>query len=162
MGRYLKCLIIGIVFCFSLISLPQAYATYKIGVLAKRGAPKCMKKWGATGAYISKRLGEKFRIIPLKFVAIEPAVKSGKIDFLLANPAFFVELQRKYHLYAIATLINSRGGKALKRFGGVIFTKRDSPINKLQDIKGKRFMCVKFSSFGGFHMAYRLLLEKWY
>ena len=152
-------MIIGAIFCFSLVSIHQAHAINKIGVLAKRGAPKCMKKWGATGAYISKKLGEKFQIIPLKFVAIEPAVRSGRIDFLLANPAFYVQLQRKYHLYAITTLINSRRGKAVERFGGVIFTKKDSPINKLQDIKGKRFMCVKFSSFGGFHMAYRLLLE---
>jgi ABC-type phosphate/phosphonate transport system substrate-binding protein len=47
----------------------------------------------------------------------------------------------------------------LKEFGGVILVKADSPIQTLADIKGKKFMCVKKSSFGGGQMAWRLLLE---
>lgn len=144
---------LGLSFSFS------AFADIKIGVLAKRGSIKCMKKWGATGAYLSKKLGMKVTILPLKFTAIEPALKSEKIDFLLANPAFYVVMEKKYNLYAVATLINSRQGKALQKFGGVIFVRKDSPIYSLQDIKGKKFMCVKYSSFGGAHMAWRLLLE---
>lgn len=150
------------IFCLSMLFVSfssQARAESKIGVLAKRGAPKCMKKWGATGAYLSEKLGQKIRVLPLKFVAIEPAVKSGKIDFLLANSALFVEMEKKYKVYAIATLINSRKGKALKEFGGVIFVRKDSPIQTLDQVKGKKFMCVKYSSFGGAHMAWRLLLE---
>jgi len=145
------------IFCVSFYS--YASADYKIGVLAKRGAPKCMKKWGATAAYLTDKLGTKFKVIPLKFVAIEPAVKSGKIDFMLANSAFFVQMQKKYGVAPIATLINSRKGKALKEFGGVIFVRKDSPVQDLSGTKGKKFMCVKRSSFGGAHMAWRLLLD---
>ncbi|MBU2645155.1 PhnD/SsuA/transferrin family substrate-binding protein [bacterium] len=134
-------------------------AEYKIGVLAKRGAPKALKDWGATAAYLTEKTGEKFTIIPLKFTAIEPMVKAGKIDFMLANSAFYVEMEKKYGVRAIATLINSRKGKALKEFGGVLFSKNDSGINDISQIKGKTFMCVKYSSFGGGHMAWRLLLE---
>ncbi len=65
----------------------------------------------------------------------------------------------KYGIKAIATLINSRQGQALKQFGGVILTQKDSSINTLSDLKGKKFMCVKYSSFGGGQMAWRLLLE---
>lgn len=159
MKRYITVLII----IFSLVALCMAgtaQASIKIGVLAKRGAPKAMKKWGATGAYLSKKLGQKVTILPLKFVAIEPAVKNGMIDFLLANSAFYVVMQKKYGIKAVATLINSRQGKALKVFGGVIFTRTDSPIKTIADLKGKKFMCVKYSSFGGAHMAWRLMLEK--
>ena len=38
----------------------SAVAKYKIGVLAKRGAPKCMQQWGATAAYLTEKTGEKF------------------------------------------------------------------------------------------------------
>ena len=137
----------------------RVHAELKIGVLAKRGAPHAMKQWGATGAYLSEMVGDKVTIIPLKFEAIEPMVKDGKIDFLLANSAFFVEMEKKYSVYPVATLINSREGKALEKFGGVIFARNDSPIKSLADIKGKKFMCVKFSSFGGAHMAWRVFLE---
>ncbi len=138
---------------------PLHAATYKIGVLAKRGSVKCLKKWGKTATFLTQKTGDKFEIIPLKFTQIEPSVKNKKIDFVLANSAFFVVLQKKYGVKSIATLINSRQGKALDKFGGVIFVRKDSPIKTLADIKGKRFDCVKYSSFGGAHMAWRLLLE---
>ncbi len=136
-----------------------ARADIKIGVLAKRGAPQCMQQWGATAEYLTHKLGEKCTIIPLKFVAIEPAVTGKQIDFMLANPAFYVEMEKKHGVHAIATMINSRNGKALKEFGGVIFVRADSPVQTLADIKGKKFMCVKRSSFGGGQMAQLLLKE---
>lgn len=136
-----------------------AHAEIKIGVLAKRGASKAMMKWKATGDYLSSKMGEPVIIIPLKFTAIEPMVQSGKIDFLLANSAFYVEMEKKHGVKAVATLINSRDGKALETFGGVILVKADSPIQTLADIKGKKFMCVKYSSFGGAQMAWRLLID---
>ncbi len=136
-----------------------AAADVKIGVLAKRGAPKCMQQWGATGAYLGAALGETVKIIPLKFEAIGPAVENGMVDFVLANSAFYVELQKTHGLDAVATLVNSRGGKALDSFGGVLFTRADSPVKTLADVKGRSLMCVKRSSFGGAHMAWRLLKE---
>jgi two-component system, LuxR family, sensor histidine kinase TtrS len=154
-----KLRIFGVSIIFGIVFSMPAHAGYKIGVLAKRGAPMCMKEWGATGAYLSQALGEKFNIIPLKFTAIEPAIKSGKIDFLLANPAFYVTMQKKYGIHAISTMVNSRGGKALKEFGGVLFVRKDSDIKELSQVKGKKFMCVKYSSFGGGNMVWRLLVE---
>ena len=133
-----------------------AQAEIKVGVLAKRGANKAMTKWKATGDYLAAKLGEPVVIIPLKFTAIEPMVKDKKIDFMLANSAFFVEMEKKYNAHAVATLINSRDGKALKEFGGVVLVRADSSIHTLADIKGKKFMCVKYSSLGGGQMAARL------
>jgi two-component system, LuxR family, sensor histidine kinase TtrS len=41
----------------------------------------------------------------------------------------------------------------------VVFTKADSAIGSLSDVKGKKFMCVKKSSFGGYQMALRELRD---
>lgn len=57
-------------------------------------------------------------------------------------------------------MVNKKGIFALDRFGSVLFAKKDSKIMDLQDIRGKRFTCVKFSSFGGAYMAERLLKER--
>jgi two-component system sensor histidine kinase TtrS len=131
----------------------------KIGVLAKRGPQKAMQQWQATGDYLSKRLRRRVEIVPLKFVEIEPALENRTINFLLANSAFYARFQEKYQLKAICTMVNKKGIFALDKFGGVIFVRKDSRIHDLQDIRGKRFMCVKYSSFGGAHMALRLLKE---
>lgn len=136
-----------------------AESSVKIGVLAKRGPEKAMQQWQATGDYLSKRLRRKVRIVPLKFVEIEPALQRRTIDFLLANSAFYARFQEKYNLKAISTMVNKKGIFALDKFGGVIFVRKSQRIYDLQDIRGKRFMCVKFSSFGGAHMALRLLKE---
>jgi len=149
--------LLGLVFLFVFVGIAQA--DIKIGVLAKRGTTTAMAKWKATGDYLTDKLGEPVVIIPLKFADIEPKVKSAQIDFMLANSAFYVEMEKKYGVKAVATLINSMNGKPMKEFGGVILVRADSPIQTLADIKGKKFMCVQYSSFGGGQMAWRLLLE---
>jgi len=136
-----------------------AESTVYIGVLAKRGVDKAIQQWAPTAEYLSERLKMDVRIAPLKFTEIEPALKNREIDFLLANSAYYARFEEKYGLKAVLTMNNRRGINALDRFGGVIFTRKGSAIKKLQDIRGKKFMCVKFSSFGGAHMAWRLLLE---
>ncbi len=134
-------------------------AELRLGVLAKRGPAVARKKWGPLTQYLSEKTGYQVKLVPLSFRAIEPAVRTAKIDYLLANPAFYVRLEKKYQLKAIASLLNSRQGRALDRFGGVIFVRKDSPIRELSDLRGKKFMVVKLSSFGGAYMAFRLLLE---
>jgi phosphate/phosphite/phosphonate ABC transporter binding protein len=136
-----------------------AQAEIKLGVLAKRGAPQAMAQWGSTAEYLSGKIGDKVTIVPLKFEAIEPMVKEGKVDFVLANSAFFVGLEDKYKARAIVTMINSREGKALDKFGGVIFVKAGSPINTLADLRGKKFMVVARTSFGGGLMAWKVLKD---
>ena len=143
----------------SAMFVAAAQAEIKIGVMSLRGAPKVMEEWTATGEYLTDKMGEPVTIMPLQFDTIEPMLKNGKIDFLLANSAFFVEVEKLHGAKAVAMQINSAGGRPVKEFGGVIFVRKDSPINNLADLKGKKFMVVKAISFGGGQMAMRLLLQ---
>jgi ABC-type phosphate/phosphonate transport system substrate-binding protein len=145
-----------------LTNLMPAYAQQdiRLGVLAKRGVAKAQEKWGPTATYLGEKLKTRCVLVPLKFVEIEPALRNKKIDFLLANSAFYARFKEKYGLKAISTMINRKKNIALKQFGGVLFVRNDSSIKTIQDIKGKELMCVKFSSFGGAQMAWRLLLEQ--
>jgi twitching motility protein PilJ len=130
---------------------------YKIGVLAKNGAAKAMAKWGQLGDYLSANIADdSFTIVPLDFDDVMPSVEKGNVDYFLVNSSMFVTTKVKYGSSAIATMINSRQGKPLKSFGGVILTYADrDDINSIADIKGKTFMAVKGSSFGGWQMAYK-------
>ncbi len=134
--------------------------TVRFGFLAKRGKAKCIEKWSMMIDALHDATGMAFELVPLSFDEIEPAIKGGKIDFLNTNPLIFVDQEQKYGVTPLVTMINIRLGKALSRFSGVIFVRADSPIHKTADIRGKTFMCVKKSSFGGGQMAFRHLLEK--
>lgn len=140
-------------------TMAQAQSEIRIGVLAKRGAQKAYEQWGPTAAVLSEKLSENFVVVPLKFTEIEPALKNNRIHFLIANSGFFASMKEKYKLKTLTTMVNRRQDVALEEFGGVILVRRDSRINRLEDIRGKRFMCVKYSSFGGGQMAWRLLLD---
>lgn len=131
----------------------------KIGVLAKRGNEVAMKQWGPLADYLTEATGRPFRILPLSFVAIEPAVEKGSIDLLLANSGFFVDLESKHGIRSLATMLNKRQNRSLDQFSGVILVRDGSPIQNVSDLRGKSFMCVKKTSFGGGLMAFRHMIE---
>lgn len=131
-----------------------------IGVLAKRGAELTARKWGLTGDYLTSSIPDyNFRIVPLGFKEIHDAVKEGRVEFVLANPAFYVELEKFYKVSRIATLINrNMPGQQTTIFGGVIFTRADrTDIKNLSALRGRSFMAVDPRSFGGWHVAWREL-----
>jgi len=135
--------------------------TYKIGVLAKRGPVKAMEQWKATADFLTSHVaGKTFKIVPLDFDEVNPAIERGDVDFFLINSSMFVTAKVKYGATPIATMINSRQGQPLKSFGGVILTLADNDsIKSIKDLKGKTFMAVKKSSFGGWQMAYKEMLD---
>jgi len=150
--------VLGMIIVFAVVFSGGVVAgEYKIGVLAKNGATKAMATWGPLGTYLTEAVpGDSFTIVPLDFDAVMPAVEKSEVDYFLVNSSMFVTAMVKYKSSAVATMINSRQGKPLKAFGGVILTYADrDDINNLGDIKGKNFMAVKESSFGGWQMAYK-------
>lgn len=138
----------------------QSSQEVKIGVLAKRGHDIALHKWSATADYLTSILpGYHFQIVPLKFEEIHTAVQKSQINFVLANPAFYVELEKLYGVNRIATLLNhDRAGRETTVFGGVILTRSDrTDIREIKDLRGKSFMGVDQRSFGGWIMCWREL-----
>ena len=144
---------------FLLAAFPVAAADVTIGVLALRGPEKTLEMWSATGAYLERKLpGHTFRIVPLGFDEIHLAARQRKVDFILANPAYYVELEALYGASSIATLKNKHDGGSgyYGVFGGVIFTRADrKDLRSVADLKGKTFAAVDKNSFGGWLAGWR-------
>lgn len=135
--------------------------TVKIGVLAKNGPVKAMQMWKSTADFLNANVsGKSFEIVPLGFEEVNPAIEGQQVDFFLVNSSMFVTAKVKYEATEIATMINSRQGKPLKSFGGVIFTSAfNDDIESIADLNGRNFMAVQESSFGGWQMAYKEILD---
>ena len=132
--------------------------TVALGVLAKSGVESCMEKWQPTADYLTSRMDGniRFRIVPLPYDKIYDAVKTGSVDFILANPSFYVELERWYGVNRIATLKNRCVNGPCKTYGGVIFRSRHrTDIDSWEDLKGKRFMAANEFSLGGWRSVLR-------
>jgi len=133
----------------------------KIGILAKDGPVKAIKMWKSTADFLTANIqGTSFEIVPLGFEDVYPAIEAEKVDFFLVNSSMFITNKVKYGATAVATMVNSRKGQPLESFGGVIFTVADNnEINSLADLKGKTFMAVDKTSFGGWQMALKEIMD---
>ena len=133
--------------------------TINIGVLARRGPEACLQEWSPTAQYLAERIPDAFfQIVPLTFQEISSAVEHGTVDFIIANPYVYVELQNLYGVSRMATTKRLTPQGYTPLFGGIIFCRTDRrSINVLEDLKGKSFAAVDATSFGGWMVAWREL-----
>jgi len=137
----------------------RASMSIRIGVLAHKGTDICREMWQPTMAYLDKALpGRHFDLVPLPFDDIESAVKDNSVDFLICNPAIYVDLEVRYGVTRIMTLRNLVGTQTVSEFGGVIFCRADrSDLKNLRDARGQRLAAADETSFGGWRAAWRKL-----
>src|SRR5262249_48172697 len=64
------------------------------------------------------------------------ALSEGRVDFVHFGPASYIEAKRRNPRIELVGMEHENGEK---RFNGVIFVAKDSPIQTLADLKGKRF-----------------------
>ncbi len=133
-----------------------------IGVLYKRSPTQCLKQWQPLADYLNSTIKEvNFIIVPFGFQEIEEAVAENSIDFIVSNPAIYVNLEAKYQVTRITTMENMLLGNRSSKFGGVLFSRRDrKDIRDAIDLKGMDFMAVSPTSFGGWITSWRYLQER--
>ena len=133
----------------------------RIGVLSHRGDAIAERVWTPTADYLSAALPEhRFRIVPLDFSQVEPAVRDAQVDFVLVNPGIYVNLEVRHRVSRIATMQNRVGLMRSNVFGGVLITRADrSDLTRIADLKGRSLLAVDPDSLGGFQMAWGELAE---
>ncbi len=137
--------------------------TAKIGVLAFRGAGPAEAQWQPLARYLSDAVdGWRFEIVPVTLVSAPGEIRAGSLDFLITNPGHYVTLAEQFGLGALATRERRVGdeAKGLMRYGTVIFTRSDSGIVALDDLKGKRVAAVSPEAFGGFQLAWQEFTDR--
>ncbi|HEX5330140.1 PhnD/SsuA/transferrin family substrate-binding protein [Sulfuricurvum sp.] len=140
----------------------NAKETVQIGVLAHKNYESTHMMWDPTAEYLNTKIPEyDFHIIPLRFEEFLPYLRDKKIDFVITNSAYYVDLESSFGISRIATLKNKDfNGKAQTEFGGVIFKRAsNTTIQSVEDLKNKKFAAVDPESFGGWIMALRELKE---
>lgn len=139
-----------------------ATTNVKIAVLAFRGESEAFTKWRPTAEYLTEQIpGYVFQILPMTLADMKSAVEGERVDFILTNPGNYVEHEAFHGVTRIATLRSSSYQSAGNRFGAVIFSRRDAVnLKTLRDLKGKRFMAIRESAFGGFQLAWREMMTQ--
>lgn len=135
--------------------------TWNIGILAMRGEASTRSHWQPLAKTLSQQLpGETFHIQPLDLHQMQEAVNQGTVQFVITNPAQFVQLNSHAPLRWLASLRSTRDGKAVSNvIGSVILTRRDSGITTAHDLIGKTVGAIDAQAFGGYLLGYKALSD---
>jgi two-component system sensor histidine kinase TtrS len=139
-------------FCFTTKGFTQIIT---VGILAKRGEPIEKNRFYPLEEYLRKRtsLPIEFRYLP--FEELKKEALEGRLSFIITNSyqAILIKelaLKKGYSYKIILSLGQYELGDYYPYFGGVIFTRKDVPIQSLAELKGKPFGAVNPDSFGGY------------
>jgi len=139
----------------------EARKPAKFAVLAFRPKPETEARWQPLIDYLnSTHPSQPISLVVLSYPELETAVKARQVDFVLTQPAHYIQLtQREGLLSPLATLVEREGGLSLASFGGVIVTRSDrTDIQRLSDLRDKRIATSSTTSLGSYLMqAFELL-----
>jgi len=139
--------------------------TIKVAILPLYSPLTIYKRYDPLMRYLSEKTGYEFKlIIPKNFEEFIQIVSEGKVDFSYQNPYVFSIVSKRYPVKALAITIGEdctqkEGICGDERFRGIIITRKDSNINKIEDLKGKKIMIVSPTSAGGF-LSQKIYLER--
>jgi phosphonate transport system substrate-binding protein len=132
-----------------------ASAEIKFGILPRLSAVELTTMFTPLTEYLTKETGEKVSlVIPKDFDAFKSMVAAGQVDMAFANSIVYIQLKKDV---AVEPLALSAEKKAGTKFRGIIIARKDSGIEKIQDLKGKRLIFVDEDSAGGYIFQVLLL-----
>ncbi len=117
------------------VSFSFGQESLKIAVLSYGDPIKEYKRYSALSKYLSEKINKKVDLIIVEDVdKVFQIFKKNEAQIAIGCSVVYFELKRQYNVEAIAVMkIN---GKAVEN--GVLVVKKDSPINSIQDVKGKK------------------------
>jgi len=134
-----------------------ASAEIKLGLLPRLSATEMTTMFTPLAEYLSRETGEKVSlVIPKDFDAFKALMASGQADMGFANPLVFVQLKKNDASLDLLGLSSEKSGT---KFRGIIIARKDSGIEKVQDLKGRKLIFVEEDSAAG-HIFQMLTLSK--
>lgn len=137
--------------------------TLLIAVLASHDPGGVLARWQPTADALTERVpgGYRFIVTPLDPPSLRQALATAAVDFVLADPGLYVELEVRHGVRRIATLLQHGATHATTKLGAVIFRRADrTDLKGLRDLIGQRLAMVDADSFAGWQIAWRELLEQ--
>lgn len=132
-----------------------------IGVLIEISEQDTLDKWNETAVYLTNSIpSHNFEIVPLTYEEIEEGLFDDEIDFVIASPSIYIELEVLYGVTRIATMQNKVLDETLSSYASVVFSLENSGISNYTDLNKKSMGAVSEHSFGGYIMTLKELVER--
>lgn len=130
----------------TLIQCGSHKKTYKIGFMICNSEKETKERFTPIVEYLKKETGYNFTLEAVDTVDFEEKFKKEQYDFTHTNSVLYIILNKEY---GINLLVAEKNGIYGAKTLGTIITKKDSPINTVKDLKGKKVIFgPTFAPFG--------------
>jgi len=127
----------------------------KIGFMLCNSEQETMHRFLPLTRYLSDKVGVDFVAVPVDTNDFEKRFKSGEFAFTHTNSLIYVVLNENQ---GVQLLASEKRGKLGARSAGAIIARKGSGIEKLADIRGKRFAFGPMLAPTGYLAEYDLML----
>jgi phosphonate transport system substrate-binding protein len=128
----------------------------RIGYMNCNSETETMERFRPLTAYLEQKLGRPFEAIPVNTQDFEARFAAGDFDFTHSNSLLYTILREEHDLKLLAT---EKRGQFGSRTAGAIIVRRDSPIQSINDLKGKRMVFGPQLAPTGYMAQYDLMLD---
>ena len=150
-----KLYLAALLFC-SLTVTALAVEPLKIGYMVCNSRAETMERFQPLTAFLAAKLGQPVEAVAIGTYDFEQAVKNGKVDIAHTNSYVYFLLN---HNHKFKLMLGEAQGLGGTKTASVIFAKKDSDIQTIKDLKGKRMIFGPEYSPAGYLSAYDLLLK---
>lgn len=128
----------------------------RVGLVPKESPDKTRADFEPLRRYLEEKVGRPVEVIvPTDYTAVVEAMAAGKVDVAYFGALTYIQASNKTRLRPFVKAVLS--GTHL--YHSVIITRKDSPIEKLTDLKGKTFAFGDISSTSGHLVPHQGLLD---
>lgn len=128
----------------------------RIGYMNCNSEAETRQRFRPLTAYLEQQLGRPCEAVPVDTQDLESRFAAGEFTFTHGNSLLYIILRENHGLQLIAT---EKRGEFGSRTAGAIIVRRDSPIQTLQDLKGKRMVFGPQLAPTGYLAQYDLMLQ---
>ena len=128
----------------------------RIGYMNCNSEAETLQRFRPLTVYLQEQLGRPCVAVPVDTQDFESRFAAGDFTFTHGNSLVYVILKENHDLQLIAT---EKRGQFGSRTAGAIIVRRDSPIETLEDMKGKRMVFGPQLAPSGYLAQYDLMLQ---
>jgi phosphonate transport system substrate-binding protein len=133
-------------------------ATLRVGLIPNQAPDRIRAQYQPFGDYLSKTLNQPVELfVATDYAGVVEAMASDKLDMAYFGGLTYLQAEKRAQLYPIVTEVD-RETHTTKYYSAVIVPS-DSPIQKAEEIKGKKFAFGDINSTSG-SLYPRILLDK--
>lgn len=128
-----------------------------MGLVPISNSEKLIEETAPLHNLISEKVGKKVDgFIATNYIGVVEALGTGTIDFALIPPFAYILANKKHNSEALLTSLNKNNEPG---YYSVLIVRKDSDINKVEDLKGKKIAFVDPSSTSGYIFPAVILMD---